>query len=174
MKLALALLPLLFATVAYAGWRNYHYETLYELNGVNLVESINDYSHQTGDPGATVDSVHVYMQNMDGQQHTLRVSKLELLHAHCNAQKWADRKPLPIRGDLELSLFDDEGTPITGKDKVVMPAQKEMFSLHASFRSIQVYNECDRFALGMSFEVDGKVTPIELEMKVTRHEPCPN
>jgi hypothetical protein len=148
----------------------YHYELLYELKGVDVVESLNDFSHNKGDAGATIDLVHIYLRNNDGKPHTLRIKKLEWVHGHCNSQKWADRKTLAIRGDLEM--YTDGQDPVaTGSDKIVMPEAKDVYSLHASFKSFQAYNECDRFAFAIQLELDGKVTSVELESKITRIEP---
>jgi hypothetical protein len=170
MRIALFLLAAA-ATVAHADDYRPKLDTLYEFPGFDVVESINDYSHDKGDPGASINYVHIYMRNTDGKEHTVRVTKLELLHAHCNASKWKDRTALPIKGPLVLQGWDGSEVLSSGKDKVVVPAKKDLFSINASFKSINVYNECDKFAFGIAFEVDGKAKAIELEMNITRIEP---
>jgi len=67
------------------------YDVLYEFDGIDVVESINEYGHEVGDGGARIDDAHIYMNNKDGASHAFRVKKLELLHGHCGSQQWTER-----------------------------------------------------------------------------------
>jgi hypothetical protein len=165
MRIALVLIAL--AATAHA--RPY-YATLYEFPGIDIVESINEYSHDKGDGGATVDDVHIYMTNKDGKPHVFRVKKLELLHGHCGSQKWAERTAIAVK-NVEASGWDSDEPTDTGKDKVTVPAVKDMVSVRANFKAMRIYNECDRFAFAIQLEVDGKLKPIELELLIKRNDP---
>jgi hypothetical protein len=92
MRIALVLVAL--AATAHA---RAHYDTLYEFPGIDIVESINEYSHDKGDGGANIDDLHIYMTNKDGKPHVFRVKKVELLHGHCGSQKWQERSAIGSR-----------------------------------------------------------------------------
>lgn len=169
MRTALVLLALI-ASVAHADDYRPHLNVLYEFPGLDVVESINDYSHNKGDSGVKLDYVHVYMANRDGRPHIIRMKKLELLHGHCNSQTWTERTNLPIRG-LALYGWDNSDLKASGKVRVVVPGVKDLWSVHAMFNAVHVYNECDRFAFGIAFEVDGRTKQIELEMQINRSDP---
>ncbi len=149
-----------------------HFDTLYELPGIDIVESINEYTHQTGDGGANIDDAHIYMRNNDGASHVFRVKKLELLHGHCGSQKWQERTTIAIK-DLQTDVYDESDTVVHAgpKDKIAVPAVKDIVTLEASFKAMRIYNECDRYAFAFQLEVDGKVKPIELELLINRNEP---
>jgi hypothetical protein len=166
MRIALVLVALA-ATTAHA---RPHYDTLYELPGIDIVESINEYTHDKGDGGAVIDDVHIYMTNKDGKPHVFRIKKLELLHGHCGSQKWKERSAIAVK-NVEAFAWDESEPSDTGKDKVTVPAVKDMVSVRANFKSMRVYNECDRFAFAIQLEVDGKLTPIELELLIKRNDP---
>jgi hypothetical protein len=163
----IAVFVIALAGTAYARPR---YETLYELPGIDIVESINEYSHEKGDGGANIDDVHIYMTNKDGNPHVFRVKKLELLHGHCGSQKWQERTAITVKS-LEAFAWDASEPSETSKDKVTVPAVKDMVSVRANFKAMRIYNECDRFAFAIQLEADGKLTPIELELLIKRNEP---
>lgn len=149
-----------------------HYETLYEFPGIDIVDSINEYTHETGDGGANIDDAHIYMRNKDGASHVFRVKKLELLHGHCGSQKWKERSTITVK-DLETHPFEgtDAFAKAGPKDKIAVPAVKDIVSLNANFKAMRIYNECDRYAFAFQLEVDGKLKPIELELLIKRNEP---
>jgi len=165
-----ALFVVALVSTAHADAYRPQLELLYEFNGIDVMESINDFNHKKGDSGATVDSLHVYLSNKDAKEHFVRFKKVELLHGHCNSQKWADRTPIAVK-DLEVYGWEDMKPRATSKDKVAIPAVRDLWSVHTNFKSFQVYNECDRFAFGITIEIDGTTKPIELLMKVTREDP---
>jgi len=163
---------LLIAVAAVEANARPQYDTLYEFDGIDIVESINEYTHDTGDGGANIDDAHIYMNNKDGASHAFRVKKLELLHGHCGSQKWAERTTIAVK-ELTTSAFDAEETfaKAGSKDKIEVPAVKDMVVLEAHFKAMRVYNDCDRFAWAFQLEVDGKAKSIELELLIKRNPP---
>src|SRR5450755_1161306 len=143
--------------------------TVEQFSGIDIVESRNEYDHEKGDSGAKMTEANIYVSNHDGKAHTLRIKKLELLHAHCNAQKWADRKTLSV-SNYEVYGWVGLEPKMTDKAKAVVPADQDLFHVIAKIGSVQVYNECDKFAFGVSVDIDGTTKQVELPIKVTRNE----
>lgn len=148
------------------------YDTLYEFPGINVVESFNEDEHATGDGGASISDVHIYMDNKDGAAHVFRVKKLELLHGHCGSQKWQERTAIAVKS-VDTAPFDasDATAKAGGGDKIAVPAIKDLVALRARFKAMRIYNECDRFAFAIQLEVDGKTKPVELELLIKRLHP---
>jgi len=171
MRIALLLIALTAVGARAEPYRP-HYDTLYEFPGIDVVESINEYTHEKGDGGANVDDAHIYMRNKDGASHVFRVKKLELLHGHCGSQKWQERSTIAINS-LETHPYEgqDAFAQAGPKDKIAVPAVKDIVALRANFKAMRIYNECDRFAFAIQLEVDGKLKPIELELLIKRNDP---
>ncbi len=173
MRTALSLVTLSLVTLAaFAVHAEPQLDTLYEFPGIDVVVSMNEWGHEKGDSGAKIEEVHIAMRNKDGAAHAFRVPKLELLHGHCGSQKWQERSTIAIKG-LETSTYDaiEPSAKAGPKDKIAVPAVKGLVWLTAKFTAMRVYNECDRFAFAIQLEVDGKLKPIELELRINRSDP---
>lgn len=170
MRTALSLVTL--AAIAVRADASPDLETLYEFPGIDVVESMNEYGHEKGDSGAKIAEAHVAMRNKDGAAHEFRVKKLELLHGHCGSQKWQEHTPITVKG-LESSTYDaiEPSAKAGPNDKIAVPAVKDFVWLTAKFTTMHIYNECDRFAFAIQLEVDGKLNPIELELRIKRTDP---
>jgi hypothetical protein len=162
-------LGVLLATSAFADDKRVELATLHAFPGVDLVESVNDVTHDHYGPPAKVHQAFLNFEVLDTRAHQIEVRSIAVVVDNCGKKKAkGDVKPRKLAGH-ELYAWDSSDPIAKGKAGVRTPPGKpDRFTVEVEFASFDTTRAC---GFAIDIVVDRVRKQIELPLRIIREEP---
>lgn len=120
-------------------------------------------SHTHGGAPATIGEVALELHGPAAGTAQVRVLGLRWLRGHCREEGYSDARTLE---PLEIQIDGDPPAPASRRASARQGSQ-----LVVTFRPIEAYQACDRFAVDVTLSVAGRRVSLRVPFEVWRREP---